>query len=52
MTTEAGRGFAAEIGAGGAEHAFGVVAGRTRLDDGGLAVGEEAGEQQAGLDLG
>ena len=39
-------------GAGGGEHALGVVAGRQRLDHPGLALGEQPGEEQAGLDLG
>ena len=34
------------------EHALGVVAGRGRLGDAGAALGEEAGQEQAGLDLG
>ena len=44
--------LAAHFGAGGGEHALGVVAGRQRLDHAGLARGEERGEEQAGLDLG
>ncbi len=43
---------ALDPGAGGGEHALAVVAGRQRLDDRGRAVGEQAGEEQAGLDLG
>ena len=35
-----------------AQHALGVVAGALRLGDGGLPGGEEAGEQERGLDLG
>ncbi len=37
---------------GGGEHPLAVVAARQRLDDAGLALGEQAGEEQAGLDLG
>ncbi len=40
-----------EIGAELAERDFGVVAGTYRLDDHGFPFGEEAGEQDAGLDL-
>ncbi len=36
---------------GGAQHALGVVAGRAPLDHGGRPVGEQPGEQQAGLHL-
>ena len=40
------------IGAGGGQHPLAVVAARQRLDDPRLALGEQAGEEQAGLDLG
>jgi hypothetical protein len=36
---------------GGAQHALGVVAGRAPLDHGGRPVGEQPGQQQAGLHL-
>ncbi len=34
------------------QHALGMVAGGGRLGDAGAALGEEAGQKQAGLDLG
>ena len=41
-----------DVGAGGGQHALGVVAGRQRLDHPRLALGQQPGEEQAGLDLG
>ena len=41
-----------DVGAGGGEHALGVVAAAAAAPDPGLALGEQAGEEQARLDLG
>ena len=40
------------VGPGGGQHPLAVVAGRQRLDHASLALGQQAGEEQAGLDLG
>ncbi len=47
-----GPALAADLGPGGGQHPLAVVAARVRLDDARLALGQQSGEQQAGLHLG